>query len=355
MWTNWIRDKRLEGPADLVVLGSDNVANGQSDHHQCTKEAVIWESGLDNSPLYDESEVSWEYPPRHNGVPIGTSCRFHLYDAGMTGLYLSMLDSLSKLAEVIERNDDAAELRARYNATAAALNKWLWNETMGIYTNVRSRGDNGTSARVSPFNFHAMISGAASVSQARTMVTKWLLTDDGFCLTADNENAFDKDALAGMRAATAEDRDVDGTNMARKNCSVTIGMDAGQPAKQVAPPRSAVTAETCCAACTANKACDVFALQPGQPDVTGKYQYCWLLKDVRTMHQNPDRVMGIVRGKRPHVDPPPPSPPPTPKKHLGCKFGVPSIAHNDTGYDDQSYWRGRSWYAMHLKSSHQAS
>jgi hypothetical protein len=51
LWTNWIRDKRIEEPAGLVVLGSDNVAAGQSDHHQCTKEAVIWESGLDNSPM----------------------------------------------------------------------------------------------------------------------------------------------------------------------------------------------------------------------------------------------------------------------------------------------------------------
>jgi hypothetical protein len=31
MWTNWIRDKRIEQPAGLVVLGTENVAVGQSD------------------------------------------------------------------------------------------------------------------------------------------------------------------------------------------------------------------------------------------------------------------------------------------------------------------------------------
>lgn len=380
MWTNWIRDKRLEGPANLVVLGSDNVAQGQSDRHQCTKEAVIWESGLDNSPMCeltadshprvstmtadqasfaatlalhhcvgfadDETEVTWEYPS-HKGVPVGTSCRFHLYDAGMTGLYLSMLDSLSNLAEVIDRKDDAAELRDRHTTTSAALNKWLWNESMAMYTNIRSRGDNGTSTRVSPFNFHAMLSGAASVSQARAMVTNWLLTDDGFCLTADNENSFDNDALAGMRTASAE-----AASLSSKSCNVTVGMDAGQPAQQVAPPRTAVTAEECCAACTANAACEVFALEPSQPDTAGKYQFCWLLKNVRTMHHNSQRAMGIIRGHIPHVGPPPPPTPAPPKKHLGCKFGVPSIAHNDTGYDDQSYWRGRSWCAMHASCCH---
>jgi len=284
----------------------------------------------------DESEVSWEYPPHHNGVPIGTSCRFHLYDAGMTGLYLSMLDSLSNLAEVIDRTDDAAELRDRYTTTSAAMNKWLWNETMGIYTNVRSRGDNGTSSRVSPFNFHSMISGAASVRQARSMVTTWLLTDDGFCLTAENEKAIDNDASNGVPENPQ--------HSPSKKCNITVGMDAGQPAHQVAPPRSNVTADQCCAACAANEACEVFALQPSQPDIVGKYRFCWFLKDVRTMHNNGDRAIGIMRGKRPHVGPPP-------KPHLGCKFGVPSIAHNNTGYDDQSYWRGRSWYELCLHSA----
>jgi hypothetical protein len=125
---------------------------------------------------------------------------------------------------------------------------------------------------------------------------------------------------------------------------VTVGMDAGQPAQQVAPPKTSVTAAECCAACRADPSCEVFALQPGRPDSTGKYSFCWQLKDVKTMHKNPARVMGIVRGPVPRVGPPPPPPPaPAPKKHLGCKYGVPSIAHNNTGYDDQSYWRGRSW------------
>ena len=48
------------------------------------------------------------------------------------------------------------------------LNRWLWNESMGVYANVQSRGANRTSPRVSPFNFHPMITGAASVSQAST-------------------------------------------------------------------------------------------------------------------------------------------------------------------------------------------
>ena len=33
---------------------------------------------------------------------------------------------------------------------------------------------------------------------------------------------------------------------------------------------------------------------------------------------------------------------------MGCKFGVPSIAHSQFGYTDQSYWRGRTWGPMNM-------
>ena len=325
MWTNWIRDKRIELPAGLVVLGSDNVAAGQSDHHQCTKTAVIWESGLDNSPLYDDTEVNWDYPPRHAGVPVGTSCRFHFYDAGMTGLYLSMLDSLANLAAEIDRPADASELRARHTKTAAALNTWLWNETMGIYANRRSRGDNGTSGRVSPFNFHPMISGAASEEQAREMAARWLLSDDGFCLTEAN------DEPTGHGKGAETNRTACGGG-----CDVRAGMDAAQPAKQVAAPKSHTTAAECCAACKALAACEVFVLS-GQPK-GGVYENCWLLADVDEMHANPERTLGCVRGGEPSKG----------SAKMGCKFGVPSIAHSQFGYTDQSYWRGRTWGPMNM-------
>ena len=58
IWANWIRDHRIEEPAGLVVLGSDNVAPGQSDGMQCTRTAVAWESGLDNSPLCKDRDTS---------------------------------------------------------------------------------------------------------------------------------------------------------------------------------------------------------------------------------------------------------------------------------------------------------
>ena len=343
IWANWIRDRRIEEPAGLVVLGSDNVAPGQSDGMQCTRTAVAWESGLDNSPLYDTSEVEWDYPARNPKthrvpVPIGTSCRIHLYDAGMTGLYLSMLDSLSTLAGVLNRTSDATELRARHTDMAGKLNTWLWNESMGIYANVQSRGANRTSPRLSPFNFHPMITGAASVAQAQSMASKWLLTDNGFCLTDQSSTTETDDDERAMEVVGS-----------CGGCNITHGMDAKQPAAQVAPEMYNVSPAACCAACKANAGCETFVLG-GNPNTAGVYPNCWLLANVtQSITVRSGRALGCVKGVSPTpIPPPPPSPPPKPPSPIPCKYGVPSISHGDSAYTDQSYWRGRTWGPMNF-------
>ena len=128
-------------------------------------------------------------------------------------------------------------------------------ETMGIYTNVQSRGDNVTSTRVSPFNFHAMISGAASVTQAKTMASKWLLQDEGFCLT---ENDSSTDTADSRDTSWFYENETTPTRMTCTECSYVSGIDAHQPAKQVGPSTGPASIVTCCAACKANPLCENF-------------------------------------------------------------------------------------------------
>ena len=348
MWTNWIRDKRLEAPAGLVVLGSDNVAPGQSDHHQCTKTAVSWESGLDNSPMYDRSEVSWPYRSPDQ-VPVGASCRYHFYDVGMTGLYASMLGSLSNLALIIGRNDTHRELQQRHSVLTAQTNQVLWSDALGIYANKLSRGTNRTSPRISPFNLHPMITGMASEEQATTMATKWLMTDAGFCLTA--ENAAEH-AAGGGDAVVVAISDASESSLPPRvscgGCNVTHGVDASQPAAQVAPGPKMPTIATCCAACKAHSECESFVLQ-GLADARGIFKECYLLKDVTAVIAAPGKSFGCVKGPAPKPAPrPAPAPPPPAKPRLGCKYGLPSISHNDSAYGDQDYWRGRTWGPMNF-------
>lgn len=146
-------------------------------------------TGLDNSPMYDGIEVI--------KAGMGETCKYPIYDVGMTGLYMSMCDSLAELAEdVLDRPDVAADLRARLNTTATATQKLMWSEEEGMFLNRHFNGS--LSKRVSPFNFHPMIAGVATVEQARRMASEWLMDDEGFCLPKKAVVVADVDA--GARA-----------------------------------------------------------------------------------------------------------------------------------------------------------
>ena len=148
-------------------------------------------TGLDNSPMYDGIEVI--------KAGMGETCKYPIYDVGMTGLYMSMCDSLAELAEdVLDRPDVAADLRARLNTTATATQKLMWSEEEGMFLNRHFNGS--LSKRVSPFNFHPMIAGVATVEQARRMATEWLMDDEGFCLPKKAVVVADVDAGAGADA-----------------------------------------------------------------------------------------------------------------------------------------------------------
>ena len=193
VWTNWIRDRRTlplresgsgnsssassaaaTVPAGLIALGSDNLTVHVQSGKACSTTHAKWESGLDNSPMYDAVETG--------SAAANEPCFFPLWDVGMTGLYLAQCDALADLADTINRTAEATELRKRVAAMSASLNDNLWHEELGVYSN---RFVNGTFyPRISPFNFHPMLSGAASEANAARMAEEWLMGADGFCLGA---------------------------------------------------------------------------------------------------------------------------------------------------------------------------
>jgi hypothetical protein len=92
---------------------------------QCTKRCALWESGLDNSPMYDTSEVQWDYPDDPSKtVPIGTSCRMHLYDVGMSGLYVVVAPSLEAVL-FYSRYDGGACVPLHHTFRSVCFNQLL--------------------------------------------------------------------------------------------------------------------------------------------------------------------------------------------------------------------------------------
>jgi hypothetical protein len=113
------------------------------------------ESGLDNSPMYDD-------------MPFDTNTHLMgLADVGLTGLYILDCENLAELADVIGR-PEAAELRDRSRLSKAGLED-LWDEEFGLYLN-RNTVTGESSRRISPTNFYALFSDHVSGERAERMI-----------------------------------------------------------------------------------------------------------------------------------------------------------------------------------------
>jgi hypothetical protein len=163
-----------DGRVALFGWGSNNFTGG--DPSACSVLAAGYESGLDDSPMWDEA--GWS--PCSSGLGL-----MELYDAGLTGLFLSEAAALMAMAQAIGRGSAIPTLQARFDATAAALNAHLWNDTLGLYNNVH--WDGSPSVHVSPTSYYPLMAGPASgavpLARAAAMVAS-LASPLGMCLNA---------------------------------------------------------------------------------------------------------------------------------------------------------------------------
>ena len=165
-WNRWWDQHRsMQG---FIVLGSDgtNWPTRTEDTSPGTWQAALYESGLDNSPMYDGSF----YNPNTHLLEYA--------DVGMTSLYIADCDALAELAEVSNKSVEAKELRDRAAAYRAKMTT-LWDEKTGIFLN-RNLRTGEKSTRLSPTNFYPMMAKAATPEQAKTMIDKHLLNPDEF-------------------------------------------------------------------------------------------------------------------------------------------------------------------------------
>ena len=161
-WNRWFAEHRMN-PSGALCWGSEKIPvkygnRWESDGVHDTYGAAL-ESGLDNSPMYDE-------------VPFNRAAnRLELEDVGLTGLYILDCRSLMELAGVIGRSEDIEELQQRMNAARAGL-EGLWDEEFGFYCNRRT--DTGEfSHRISPTNFYALFSPDVSSERQRRIAAHY--------------------------------------------------------------------------------------------------------------------------------------------------------------------------------------
>ncbi|HEY0868116.1 MAG TPA: trehalase family glycosidase [Fimbriimonas sp.] len=167
-WNRWWAVNRQAAPG-LLAWGSNpyEPTHGNVWETRGVNErfGAALESGLDNSPMYDDMPFDEQ---RHVSL---------LADAGLMGLYLMDCRCLAEIAEVLGR-EEQGELREREAVFTEGLER-LWDESSGIYRNLDlTTGE--FSAHLSPTNFYPLLSGAPSSERAARMIDGHLLNPKEF-------------------------------------------------------------------------------------------------------------------------------------------------------------------------------
>ena len=159
-WNRWWADHRdVQG---YLVWGSDahGVPEDLDDNSRGTLQGARFESGLDNSPMYDNVPFD-----QKNG-------RMMLADVGLMGLYVADCDALTAIASQLGKSSEAEELAARASRYRAKLSS-LWDNKTGLFLN-KDLVTGQFSPRISPTNFYPLLAKAATAEQAARMVREHL-------------------------------------------------------------------------------------------------------------------------------------------------------------------------------------
>ena len=145
-------------------------------------QGALYESGLDNSTMYDNIAFDKE---KHIML---------LADVGLMSFYVLDCKALAEMADVIKKPEIADELRKRAEKYAANL-QHLWNEKEGIFLN-RHLDTDSISHHLSPTLFYPLMAGVVTQAQAERMINEHFYNPEEFWgeyimpSTARNESAF---------------------------------------------------------------------------------------------------------------------------------------------------------------------
>ena len=114
----------------------------------------MWESGLDNSPMFDDATHDNE------------SHRLMQADVGLMSLYILDCQSLSDLAGALGKHEIQAELIERARVYSEKL-ETLWNDEFGLYLN-KDLVTGEFSYRLSPTLFYPLLSQCARSTPGQT-------------------------------------------------------------------------------------------------------------------------------------------------------------------------------------------
>lgn len=163
-WNRWWPKKRDRN--GYLCWGSDAINDTLKRISSNDLQAAMYESGLDNSPMYDSMPFNKQ---------TGT---MELADVGLMSMYIMDCNSLAEIAEILDQKKEAEELRQRKEFYTGKL-QTLWDEKSGIFLNQRI--ENGKkSHRLSPTNFYPLLAKACTQEQAERMINEHYFNKEEF-------------------------------------------------------------------------------------------------------------------------------------------------------------------------------
>jgi putative isomerase len=165
-WNRWWSEHRdIQG---YLTWGSDgqNEPANLDDNSRGTRSGAILESGLDNSPMYDDATYNSQ------------THQLEWADVGLMSMYIADCDALATVADLLGKSADRKELQERSSRYRAKL-ATLWDASSGIFLN-KDLHTGQFSSRLSPTNFYPLLAKAATPEQAEIMIKKHLLNPQEF-------------------------------------------------------------------------------------------------------------------------------------------------------------------------------
>ncbi|MFG2959021.1 amylo-alpha-1,6-glucosidase [Streptomyces sp. NPDC048291] len=155
-WHDWWPRAR-RGPHGLLAWGSDPVAG---DSASATLDRARRESGLDDSPMYDEAR----YDPATRTMDLA--------DVGLNALHIADAEALADIAGLLGERTTADRLHAEAAAAREVADRLLWDDERGGYRNLTSAGTHDP--HVSPTMLYALLGGLPDPGRAATVAADLL-------------------------------------------------------------------------------------------------------------------------------------------------------------------------------------
>ena len=167
-WNRWWPENRnVDG---YLCFGSDPYEHGKLpawlEKGIGTKKGAKWESGMDNSPMFDDA------------VFDSISHRMMQADVGLMSLYIWDCRNLSEIAAILGKKEIVQELSERALKYSKKL-ETLWNEDFGLYLN-KDLVTGKFSHRLSPTLFYPLLTKVPDQKKAERMIKEHFYNPDEF-------------------------------------------------------------------------------------------------------------------------------------------------------------------------------